>query len=102
MKKLLAGLILIGVSLPALATDIRYELQVDGLACPYCAYGVEKKIKALDGVDQDSLEIKLNEGLVSFQANTESPFTEAFLKTLVNDAGFTLRKLKLISLSEEV
>lgn len=85
---------LLGISFQALAANARYELRVDGLACPYCAYGIEKKIKALDGIDKDSVEIKLNDGLVIFEADTESPLTEAALKTLINDAGFTLRDFK--------
>jgi mercuric ion binding protein len=80
--------------LTANAADTRYELRVDGLACPYCAYGVEKKIKALEGVDEASVEIRLNEGVVIFQADTPAPITEAKLKTLVNDAGFTLRQYR--------
>jgi mercuric ion binding protein len=70
-------------------------LRVDGLACPYCAYGIEKKIKALDGVDKTSVEIMLNDGLVIFQADTPEPMTEASLKTLINDAGFTLRQFQV-------
>ena len=50
----------------------RYELHVDGMACPYCAYGIEK-IKALDGVDKSSVIIKLNDGLVIFEADTLNP-----------------------------
>lgn len=98
IKKLVIAM-LIGLSFPAFSADIRYELRVDGLACPYCAYGVEKKIKALDGVDKGSIEIKLNEGLVVFKANTEPPLTEGFLTKLINDAGFTLRGLKTQALS---
>ncbi|MCZ6677304.1 MAG: hypothetical protein O7E52_08645 [Candidatus Poribacteria bacterium] len=26
------------------------QLRVDGLACPFCAYGLEKNVKALKGV----------------------------------------------------
>ncbi|MGN2393298.1 heavy-metal-associated domain-containing protein, partial [Pelomicrobium sp. G1] len=36
----------------ALAAGPSYWLQVDGLACPFCAYGIEKKLRALDGVDK--------------------------------------------------
>ena len=94
MKREWLLVILLGMSFQVLAAYVRYELRVDGLACPYCAYGIEKKIKALDGVDKDSVEIKLNDGLVIFEADTESPLTEVALKTLINDAGFTLRGFK--------
>lgn len=101
MKRLMLILTLLGVSLLANAAETRYELCVDGLACPYCAYGIEKKIKALDGVDKSSIEIKLNEGLVAFQADTRAPITAESLKTLINDAGFTLRQYQAQPLSQK-
>lgn len=99
IRRLIASLILLSLSFPALSDLMRYELRVDGLACPYCAYGIEKKIKALEGVNKDSLEIKLNKGLVIFEADTDSPLTEQSMKTLINDAGFTLRQYKVLSIN---
>ena len=62
IKQLWLIAILLGITFPVFAANVQYELRVDGLACPYCAYGIEKKIKALGGVDKGSIEIKLNEG----------------------------------------
>ena len=48
------GLVLVMMWLAAtavLADSHVYKLYVDGLACPFCAYGVEKKVGGLDGVD---------------------------------------------------
>ncbi|MDF1630896.1 MAG: heavy-metal-associated domain-containing protein [Alcanivoracaceae bacterium] len=95
MRRLLSILMLLALAFPAWSAELRYMLRVDGLACPYCAYGIEKKIKALDGVDKTSVEIMLNDGLVIFQADTPEPMTEASLKTLINDAGFTLRQFQV-------
>ncbi len=39
---------------------------VKGMACPYCAYGVEKKLKKLDGVA--TITIKIKEGTVILKA----------------------------------
>lgn len=91
MKQQIAIVMLILLSASVTAAPVRYELRVDGLACPYCAYGIEKKIKALKGIDKDSLDIQLNEGLVVFVADTKPAYSKEKLKTLVNDAGFTLR-----------
>ncbi|MBR9910269.1 MAG: heavy-metal-associated domain-containing protein [Gammaproteobacteria bacterium] len=95
MKQCLAAVIAMIFSCMAEAADMRYELRVDGLACPYCAYGIEKKIKSLNGVDKASFEIKLNEGLVIFEADTPAPISKKSLQTLINDAGFTLRRYQL-------
>ncbi len=35
-----------------------YELQVDGLACPFCAYGIEKQLSSVDGVQSVDVDIK--------------------------------------------
>ena len=35
-----------------LATPPAYQLHVDGLACPFCAYGLEKKLGAVPGVQE--------------------------------------------------
>ena len=37
-------------SVAALAADKHYVLGVDGLACPFCAYGIEKRLNKVDGV----------------------------------------------------
>lgn len=101
MKKLLSIIFLMALSLPAWSTEVRYQLRVDGLACPYCAYGIEKKIKALDGVAKATVEIHLNEGVVAFEANTDTIIEEVTLKQLIHDAGFTLRHLKTQPLTQE-
>lgn len=99
-RKLLMVFVVVALALPAQA-DTRYVLRVDGLACPYCAYGVEKKLKALHGVDQSTIEIMLNEGLVVFQAKDNAVITEDSIKQLIDDAGFTLRGLESQSISNE-
>ncbi len=98
MSKTSSALLVFGLLLTGswqVASDTRYELRVDGLACPYCAYGVEKKLKALDGVIDESLQIKLNEGLVSFNTIDETNITEPKLEKLINDSGFTLRDVTI-------
>ena len=42
-------------------------VQVDGLSCPFCAYGLEKKLKNIDGVA--SLKIDIDEGLVTLSVS---------------------------------
>ncbi len=46
--KVLVLLALLLTALPALAGEV--HVQVNGLACPFCAYGLEKKLKPLAGV----------------------------------------------------
>ena len=94
MSYAVAGLLLSSTSQLVWA-DALYELRVDGMACPYCAYGIEKKLKALDGVVDESLQVKLNEGIVKFTTIDEMQINEPELKRLINDSGFTLRDVAI-------
>lgn len=75
----------------SLAAGIQYELRVDGLACPFCAYGIEKKFTATKGVE--SVDIDLQKGLVVVKTAAGKTFTEEELKTIINDAGFTMKSM---------
>lgn len=66
-----------------------YALQVDGLACPFCAYGIEKKLSSIDGVENTQVEIKTGEVLVTMTEGV--PLAEDLARKKVKEAGFTLR-----------
>ena len=73
--------------------DIIYiQIRVDGLACPFCAYGLEKKLKKVDGAT--NLQIEFEEGIVSLEVPKDKKPTEESLKKVVTDAGFTPREIK--------
>ncbi len=67
------------------------KMRVDGLACPFCAYGLEKKIKKIDGASD--LFIEINEGYITFSVPDWKKPDEAALKKLVKEAGFTARDI---------
>ncbi len=83
--------LILALSSPAWADEAahRYLLQVDGLACPFCAYGLEKNFRAIDGVK--SIDIDLERGLLTLHTRPGTHFTAAQLEALVDDAGYTLR-----------
>jgi mercuric ion binding protein len=72
----------------AWAAVASYRLQVDGLACPFCAYGIEKKLTALEGVDK--VETHIREGAVIVTMADGAALDEATAKRAVEAAGFTL------------
>jgi copper chaperone CopZ len=69
------------------------KVQVDGLACPFCAYGLEKKIKKMKG--SSDINIDIQQGFVFFRMPKENEPTEEALRKLVKDAGFTAREIKI-------
>ena len=88
---LVLGLMLFAAT-AALADSHVYKLYVDGLACPFCAYGVEKKVGGLKGVKM--VEIDIENGLVAVTVADDGTLDEATAKQAVDEAGFTLRKFE--------
>lgn len=74
-----------------LAAGTQYDLRVDGLSCPFCAYGIEKKLKKTAGVK--SVDVDLERGVVTVKTGEGATLTEPQLKRLVKEAGFTLKSL---------
>ncbi len=90
---LVLGLMLFAAT-AALADSHVYKLYVDGLACPFCAYGVEKHVGGLDNVK--SVEILIDEGIVAVTMASGKTLDEASARQAVSDAGFTLRKFEAV------
>ena len=76
----------------ALADSRVYKLYVDGLACPFCAYGVEKHVGGLNNVK--SVEILIDEGIALVTMASGKLLDEANAKQAISDSGFTLRKFE--------
>jgi len=73
------------------------KLEVDGLACPFCAYGLEKKLRSdIEGLD--NLDINIEAGFVTFGFAKQNKPSKDKLKEIVSDAGF---KAKNISFSDK-
>lgn len=84
---LVLGLVLMSAN--AFAAQQAYKLRVDGLACPFCAYGIEKKLNAIKGVQGVGVDIA--SGTVNVTMAEGASLDEATAKQAVKDAGFTLR-----------
>ncbi len=95
MKKKIALLVAVLIaSTPALADNTQYQMRVDGLACPYCAYGIEKNLKKIDGVGK--MEVDLNNGLVIVNVAEGVTLTDEQMSKLFTDSGFTFRSMAMV------
>ena len=63
------------------------DVRVTGLACPFCAFSVEKSLSKLSGVDSVTVNLAANQVRVVMQAE-HKPDLEQINKAIVN-AGFT-------------
>ncbi len=96
MKRSLAAAFLclaLAWPLAAEAGSHAYRLYVDGLACPFCAYGVEKNILGLKGVEK--MDIDMEGGFVTVVMEGGKVLDEKVAKKAVADAGFTLRSFEV-------
>lgn len=76
------------------ASGGKIQVRVDGLSCPFCAFGLEKKLKKLDGV----LEVKLyvDKGLAEIRVEQGKTIPEEKIIKAVRDAGFTPREIRMV------
>lgn len=79
----------------ALAEINRVEMQVNGMTCPFCVYGIEKKIEALEEVEDASANLKT--GIVDIKLKKDEPIDIERLNKAVRKSGFTPGEIKIIA-----
>jgi len=72
----------------AVAVQLEYELEVNGMVCAFCAYNVAKQLKTLDGVVTDSVDVDLDKSRVKLQSGKRLDRSQ--LADLLLTAGFEL------------
>ncbi len=89
----LAGILLltVGILSPIQAQVEKVDIRVDGLSCPFCAYGLEKKLKSIEGVG--GVKIYIDKGVATLQNKKERSIAVENLDSVVKDAGFTARQI---------
>lgn len=65
-------------------------VRVDGLACPFCDFGLSKLLKKLEGVE--NVELDLNEGIAELLLKPGATVSNEEIKRAVDLAGFTAPK----------
>ena len=70
-----------------------FEVTVAGLGCPFCAYGLEKKLKEFKGVKK--LKMNLESGDVSFTFPSHKTLALTDVESKVDYAGYTTMKAKV-------
>lgn len=71
-----------------------YKVYVDGLSCPFCTYGIEKKFSKVQGVEKIDLDLKTGTAIITMTANATLDETTA--RETVEAAGFTLRDFEQV------
>ena len=64
------------------------KIEIKGLACPYCAYGMEKALKKVAGIDKVDIELKT--GLAYMSTPIAQKPTAESLEKIIVDGGFSV------------
>ncbi len=68
------------------------KVTILGMSCPFCAYGVEQKLKKLDGVEK--LEVVLQTGIATITMKDSADVSNEVLMKTVKDAGFEAARIE--------
>jgi len=97
MKKLVIIMVVTLTALTSQAQDSKTELmgkvkiEVDGLSCPFCAYGLEKNLKDVENIKD--IKIDVENAFVLLKISEGKSVNEQLLRKNIKDAGFTPRNI---------
>ncbi|MGH9380201.1 MAG: heavy-metal-associated domain-containing protein [Thermoanaerobaculia bacterium] len=81
---------------PGLAQISQATVAVDGMSCPFCAYGVEKRLSRVPGVE--SVDIDMADGVATVTAAEGASIEVSRIPQAVRKAGFTPGAIELVAL----
>ncbi|SDB28028.1 Copper chaperone CopZ [Flavobacteriaceae bacterium MAR_2010_188] len=97
MKKTIITTVLIAFigifSINAQGMD-KYQVKVDGLGCPFCAYGLEKKFKEFKGIKNVKIEIETGDFTFDYPADKALSIED--VENQVEKAGYTPMTTKIV------
>ncbi len=83
----LLAFVILSAPVPVQARVERATVAVDGMACPFCAFGIEKRLKRVGGVG--SIEVSLGAGSAALTASDEGSIDVSSIPEAIRKAGFT-------------
>ena len=78
----------------------QFKVQVDGLGCPFCAFGLEKKFKEFKGIKKVRIDIET--GVFTFQYPSNKNLTLETVHKQVEKAGYTPITSEIIRANGEI
>ncbi len=69
------------------STMDHFSIQVDGLGCPFCAYGLEKKFKEFKGIKNTAIDMET--GMFTFEYPSDKELSMEKVENQVTAAGYT-------------
>ncbi len=94
-RKILFLVALVVTGTAVLADEVQYDIRVDGITCPFCVATSERALKKIEGVH--AVGSNLETGTIFVCADSQVALTDAQLKQLFRDKGFTYRSFEKTS-----
>lgn len=88
IKSSIIAIVLFSFPMMLWAQDGSIKVKIKGLSCPFCVYGVEKKLKAIPGTL--SVTTNYKQGTVLINKNEKAHVDAVAIEKAVVDAGFTV------------
>lgn len=92
LKTLLVALLVL-FPLAGAAEVTQAVISVDGMSCPFCAFGVEKRLKTVNGTDEVTVDMK--KGTATLVAEEGKSLEIGQIGKAVKAAGFTPGLLRI-------
>lgn len=88
------GALALAASAPGAVEQV--SVRVDGLGCPFCVHGVDRRLEDLAGVDRTAgIRTSLETGTTRFTWNADVEFDPADVRRAIREAGFTPRDISV-------
>ncbi len=75
-------------------TGASVRLKIDGMVCPFCAYGLQKRLEEIASID--AVLIRISDGLVQIRTREDQELTDEALTDAVRKSGFSLREIERV------
>lgn len=96
MKNILSAVLIFILMVPGsvlAGPPAKVVIHVKGISCPFCAYGLEKKLKGLEGVTDFSMDLEGGKAEVVFSDRDLIKMEK--IENAVRDSGFTPGKIEV-------
>ncbi len=85
-----AMVVVLAMAGPSPGSVERVIVHVDGMACPFCAHNIEKRMKTLEGVDTETaFTVSVENGLAELAWRQDVEFDPDAVRDQIRRAGFT-------------
>jgi copper chaperone CopZ len=101
MMKSMRTFLLVAISMLAVGpahADQVVEIDVQGLSCEFCAYGLENQLVEMDGVLQAQVSLGLKRARITFDDG--ATIDEDALRQAVLDSGFTPAEIRHVDIDQ--